>query len=257
MEVSPEEKRENFIKIARFFRGQGRDIPSLFVAELEKFPYDKEIDALLHPEKVREKKSSDFFSGEDQRIKSFLQVMIPQLDYPEIVSLCMTSRAARDFCLHEDFRKQIVEKRIEMVDRMKSFSLQDWDLYCQVHSNKRLAACDSLNIVKDMSEATYESVRQAKYEFDTKGKVSIFIMISGQRHVVVLSQMRGPQGNDYYSVNSTKEVIALLEKWAEEHNIESRTQNNTQFLVLRNTKSGEIFANEFFYSLPVKTISAL
>lgn len=247
MEMSPEEKRENYIKIARFYRGQGRDIPSLFVEELEKFPYDKEIDALLHPEKVREEKSSDFFSGEDQRIKPFLQVMISQLDYPEIVSLCMTSRAARDFCRRNDYRKQIVEKRIEMVDRMKSFSLQDWDLYCKEHPS----ACKNVNVVAELSEETFASVKRAKQAFENTGKSTMVMMDQGQRRLVLLSTVQ-LQGNEYYSVFSRdRGAISLLEKWAEANNIESRTQDGLHFLVLRNTESGNVFIKEFFYSLPV------
>jgi hypothetical protein len=119
-----------------------------------------------------------------------------------------------------------------------------------------LAKCKSLAIVKDMSEKTYESVRQAKNEFDARGKVHVVIIIDGQRHVAVLSRVKS-QGNDYYSVNSTALAIARLEKWAEKHNIESRTQNNTQFLVLRNTESGKVFTDEFFYSVPIRIIGAL
>jgi hypothetical protein len=109
----------------------------LFITELEKFPYDREIDALLHPDQVREEESSDSLSGEDARIKSFMRVMISKLDYPEIVALCMTSRAANDFCRGE-YRGQIVKKRVEMIEMMSNFSLRDWDLYCQDQSDKKI-----------------------------------------------------------------------------------------------------------------------
>jgi hypothetical protein len=115
--------KTQYLDLADYFLKNQGFLPDDLKEELEFYRGDPEVEARLKV--VRNERPLEY------KMEPVLTVMLPRLDWPEIVSLCLTSPHALQFCERASVSKVIQNKKREHLEELQKFSLQEWEWYCR------------------------------------------------------------------------------------------------------------------------------